>query len=159
MKNQIKLYIFSLVLIITVCSFANSVLAAEMSISTTVPTHVPVELIIIGEGRVEVDGKIYSESGVVDIPRHKEILYTIAPADGYRVENIQYCGVNITDSLVNNSYTVSQVGIGDVLTVAFAPIADTPITGDDSKADVWMSLMLISAAMFAVIFKNRKFVK
>lgn len=159
MKNRIKLYIFFLVLIITSCSVTFPAMAAETTISTTVPTHIPVEIIITGKGSVEVDGKIYSESGFVDVMRHKEISYIISPADGYYIENVEYCGVDITDALVNNSYKVSQVGIGDVLTIAFAPISDAPSTGDNSNADIWMILMLISAAMFAVIFKKRKFVK
>ncbi len=73
---------------------------------------------IIGDGTVSINGEnaTYTPTKVT---QHQPATITIAPTDGWQIESVSLNGVDITNELADNTYTIESVDTNYTLEVQF----------------------------------------
>ena len=157
---------------------------AGQSSSTTITTQVPethkATLTIVGKGTVTVNGQT-CEGEVshmeVKIPRLTETEWKFSPADGYTLEEVLYNGTYVTEELADHTYRADPVNEdGTEVKVVFTEKTsgtagrdpsgsggtsgkDSPKTGDDTAAGLWVGTMTAAAFLAACclgVYRKRK---
>ena len=144
-----------LIAILMFCCIPFTAHAAETILTTTVPSQVPIKLEIEGNGRIEVNGKSYTESTTVQVNRHAKTEFIIIPNYDYELKAILYNGENVFSELQNNIFTLQEVKSDSILKVIFAPKGVPPKTGDGS-VPLWIYAVVITISIFGIAFVKIK---
>ena len=153
-KNKICAVL--LIAILLVACIPVSVFASETTLTTTVPSQVSVKLEIEGNGKIEVNGKSYTESTTIEVNRHTKTEFYIISNSDYELKAILYNDENVFSELRDSIFTLQEIENDSVLKVTFTPKSDSPETGDSSfPLWIYAILMIISVAGIAFAVKKK----
>ena len=126
-----KVFCLFLLAVLALC-ICTPVLAASSTttLTTTVPACVDVGIKIVGKGTIELNEKMMSETGVVQVERNKEVFIIITPDDGYHIGSVVYDGVDITQEIKAGCRTFLRLERETLISVKFAVDPGIPNTGD-----------------------------
>lgn len=134
-------------------------LSDTTKLTTTVPSHFDMSVIIVGNGTLEIGGKALTTTSVIPIERHLEVTCKITPDDGYHISSVIYNGNDITMDAKDGSFHLSPLE-GDVgLSIAFAANASTPNTGDNTYPFLLFYSIIAIASLIGIailLTANRK---
>ena len=157
-KNKICAVL--LIAILTVCCIPFPVLAFETTLTTTVPSRVSVKLEIEGNGKIEVNGKSYTENTTIEVDRHTKTEFCLIPNSDYELKAILYNDENVFSELRDSIFALQEIENDSVLKVTFAPKNASPKTGDNSfPLWIYVVLMIISILGIAFAVKKKNVVK
>ena len=152
-KNKICAVL--LVAILIICCIPLPAFASETTLTTTVPAQVSVKLEVEGNGKVEVNGKSYTESTTIEVNRHTKTEFYIIPNSDYELTAVLYNGEDVFSELSGNTFALQEV-IGDsVLRIIFTPKSNSPQTGD-SDFRLWAYTAWIEIFMIVMSFVIKK---
>lgn len=115
-KRIILSLLAALLLCLPVVSFA-----AEITLTTTVPSDFTMNVDIQGKGTVIVDGNAYNTDTALTIERLKEIKIDITPFAGYKLKSLHYNGKNVLSKLRSGTLVLPPLEQDSVLKVVFTP--------------------------------------
>lgn len=157
-KNKICAVLLIAILLI-VC-IPLPALASDTTLTTTVPAKFSVKLEIEGNGKVEVNGKIYTESATIEVNRHTKTEFYIISNSDYELTAVLYNGKDVFSELSDNTFTLQEVTSDSTLKVTFTPKSDSPETGDSSfPLWIYAILMIISVVGIAFAVKKKNVVR
>lgn len=142
LRSIICVIVFSVVLPITAD-------AQKTVFRTTIPSEHSLYLIINGQGIVTIDGKQYSKTANIPIPRHSEPFVEIQAARGYYMRSVTYNKENITYLVNSGKWTIPKVETDVLLSVVFVKDSGNPPTGD--AFNPWMMVLLIASILGLVV--------
>ena len=152
-KNKICAVLLIAVLII--CCIPLPVLASETTLTTTVPAQVSVKLEIEGNGKVEVNGKSYTESTTIEVNRHTKTEFYLIPNSDYELKAILYTDENVCSELRDSIFALQEIESDSVLKVTFTPKSLPPKTGDNSFP-LWIYAILMIISILGIAFAVKK---
>ena len=154
-----KIFYLLLLAVLTLC-ICTPVLAATgtTTLTTTVPSCFDLNVTIIGNGILEINGSKLTESGIVSIERNKEIIIKITPNDGYRLSSVMCDDADITNEVKDGYLTLTQLEHESSIIVNFAVDTSTPNTGDHSYPPLFFIVTAIASLLGIVVLLtlNRK---
>lgn len=157
-KNKICAVLLVAVLII--CCIPLPALASETTLTTTVPAQFSVKLEIEGNGKVEVNGKSYTESTTIEVNRHTKTEFCLIPNSDYELKAILYNDENVFSELRDSIFALQEIESDSVLKVTFTPKSLPPKTGDNSfPLWIYAILMIISILGIALAVKKKNVVR
>lgn len=157
-KNKICAVL--LVAILFIVCMPLPALASETTLTMTVPAQVFVKLEIKGNGKVEVNGKIYTESTTIEVNRHTRTEFRLIPNSGYEIKSVFFNGENVFSELRDSIFTLQKIESNSTLKVAFTPKSTQPQTGDNSfSLWIYAILMIISVVGIAFAVKKKNVVR
>ncbi|MBR5291396.1 MAG: hypothetical protein IKU32_00610 [Clostridia bacterium] len=95
--------------------------AAEITLTTTVPSDFTMNVDIQGKGTVIVDGNAYNTDTALTIERLKETKIDITPFAGYKLKSLHYNGKNVLSKLSSGTLVLPPLEQDSVLKVVFTP--------------------------------------
>ncbi len=101
-------------------------------LTTIVPSHFDVNVTIVGNGTLQINGNTLSQSNVISVERHQDITCKITPDAGYHISSVIYNGNDITKDAMNGAFHLPPLEGNAVFSIAFAANTHTPNTGDNS---------------------------
>ena len=131
--------VFSLFLLVALAlCICTPVLAASGTtiLTTTVPSHFDMNVTIVGNGTVIVNGRELSETGAVSTERGNEVVITISPDEGHHISAVIYNGADIVEEVKGGQLILPQLEGEVSISVIFAADSSSPSTGDDSYPSV-----------------------
>lgn len=143
-KNFFKAILCVLMTALTLVICFPVAAATSTTLSTTVPETLPLVLELSGNGTVTINGVAYSQSKIVEIPRHATIALQIIPNAGNKIRSVVYNGIDYTKDAEEGTLMLPAITESSTLCVSFSQSASTPQTGDTSCPLLWFLLMLIS---------------
>lgn len=163
-----KLIIFLCVCVMALLSQGIPMYANEGESSTPV-TYLPSEdelakfkmqIIVVGEGSV-YDGtkEIKGNSTIYELKYKDKKNFTLAPAKGYQIESIVCNNKDITNQLVNDVITVSQMDVDTVVTFVYREVSkpdSSPQTGDHTNVWKWITLVSMSGVVLFLLKKKKR---
>ena len=96
-RNKICAVLLAAILII--CCIPFPAFASKTTLTTTVPAQFSVKLEVEGNGKVEVNGKSYTESTVREVNRHTKSEFRLTPNSGYEIKSVFFNGENVFSEL------------------------------------------------------------
>ena len=112
----------ALMLLLFLACSAVSAYADGTVLTTTVPSTHRVDLQILGEGTVTVDGQSYTGDAALDIERLSEAEYSFSPAPGYMFSQVLYGGKDVTSQVTNGQYRAAAINADSSLKVVFTKL-------------------------------------
>lgn len=152
-KNKICAVL--LIAILTVCCIPFPALASETTLTTTVPSQVSVKLEIEGNGKIEVNGKSYTENTTIEVDRHTKTEFCLIPNFDYELKAILYNDENVFSELRDSIFTLQEIENDSVLKVTFTPKNASPETGD-SSFPLWIYAILMIISVAGIVFAVKK---
>lgn len=152
-KNKICAVL--LVAILIICCIPFPALASETTLTTTVPAQFSVKLEIEGNGKVEVNGKSYTESTTIEVNRHTKTEFYIIPNSDDELTAVLYNGEDVFSELSDNTFMLQEVTSNSTLKVTFTPTSDSPKTGDNSFP-LWIYAILMIISVVGIAFAVKK---
>lgn len=144
-----------MLVLVLVINLGIPVFAQTTTLTTTVPNSFPLHLEINGEGQVLLNGVYYDTSVDISVPRYSEIVITLLPKEGYHISHIFYNGskVDMTDSM---TVSLPVLAKESTVSIGFLKTSTSPVTGDNSKLLLLLSLLIVSGIGLVVLFLLRK---
>ena len=152
-KNKICAVL--LIAILTVCCIPFPAFASETTLTTTVPSQISVKLEIEGNGKIEVNGKSYTESATIEVDRHTRTEFRLIPNSDYELKAILYNDENVFSELRDSIFALQEIESDSVLKVTFAPKSLPPKTGDNSFP-LWIYALFITISILGIAFAVKK---
>lgn len=128
-------------------------------LTTTVPSHFDMNVRIVGNGTLEINGNTLSQSSVISVERHRDITCKLTHDTGYHISSVIYNGNDITTDAKDGSFHLSPLESDVALSIVFAANTSTPSTGDSTyPALIFHSITAIASLLgIAVLLTvNRK---
>ena len=126
-----------------------TVQAQETTLTTIVPSSHTIQLVLIGEGTILVDGVAYTKTVDIQVQRQHRPEISALAADGSKIKTVLWDGEDITVAFQNGKWTAPEILNDVAVTVTFEKISSTPQTGDAFYLGLWFRLLLFS--MFGLI--------
>lgn len=128
-----KAFCLSLLAVLALC-VCTPVLAVSntTTLTTTVPSHFDMNVTIVGNGTLEINGNTLSQTSVISVERHQDVTCKITPDAGYYISSVIYDGNDITTDAKDGSFHLSQLESDVVFSITFTAKASTPNTGDNT---------------------------
>ena len=130
--------------------------AQETTLTTVVPSSYAIHLTLAGEGTVLVDGVAYTKSADIQVPRQHGAVISVSAADGSKVKTVLWDGEDVTAAFQNGKWTAPEILNDAALTVTFEKLSSTPQTGDTFRAELWVSLLMLSLLGIAICLPPRR---
>ena len=147
-KNKICAVLLAAILII--CCVPFPAFASKTTLTTTVPAQFSVKLEVEGNGKVEVNGKSYTESTVIEVNRHTKTEFRLTPNSDYELKSVFFNGEYVFSELSDNTFILREATSNSTLKVTFMPKSDSLKTGDNSfPLRIYVILMMMSVAGIA----------
>ena len=129
----VKVFCLFLLAALTLCiSTPVFATANTTTLTTTVPSHFDMNVTIVGNGTLEINGKTLSQTSVISVDRHQDVTCKITPDAGYYISSVIYNGNDITADAKNGIFHLSPLDSDVTFHIAFAANATTPNTGDNT---------------------------
>ena len=126
-----KAFCLSLLAVLALCMCTLAFAASDTTkLTTTVPSHFDMNVTIVGNGTLEINGKTLSQTSVISVERHQDVASKITPDIGYHISSVIYNGNDITTDAKDGLFHLSPLESDVALSIAFAANANTPNTGD-----------------------------
>ena len=149
----------SIFLLLTALTLGFSIPVLAISTSTTLVTVVPscfmMEVTIVGDGSIVINGNKLTESTQISIERHQTVEIELLPGDKSRVESITYNGISLTEENGGN-LSLPELEKDATLIVTFAVNQSPPNTGDKSFPQVICYGIIAIISLFAIILLTVK---
>lgn len=157
-KSKICAVLLAAILII--CCVPFPAFASKTTLTTTVPAQFSVKLEVEGNGKVEVYGKSYTESTVIEVNRHTKTEFRLTPNSDYELKSVFFNGEDVFSELSDNTFILREATSNSTLKVTFTPKSDSPKTGDNSfPLRIYVILMMMSVAGIVFAIKKKYDVK
>ena len=132
--------------------------ANTTTLTTTVPSHFDANIAIVGKGVIEINGVKLSQTGLVSVERHKDIMITITPQNGYHLNSVILNGKNITSDAIKNTFIIPSAETDLTLSITFVADSESPSTGDNSYPFLIFYSFAAIASLLGIILLtvNRK---
>ena len=154
-----KTFYLLLLAVLTLC-ICTPVLATSgtTTLTTSVPSHFDLNVTIIGNGTIEINGTKLLETDIVSVERNKEVTIKITPSTGYYTNSVIYDGVDITSELINGTLSLPQLEHEASIIVKFTVETGIPNTGDHGDPPLIFCVTAIASLLGIVILltANRK---
>lgn len=154
-----KVFCLFLLAVLTLC-ICTPVLAASntTSLTTTVPSHIDINVTIVGSGTVEINGRKLSETCTVPVERNQEVTIKLTPSNGYHIHSVTCDGADITQKAESGCFPLPKLEYKTSIVVNFAIDADNPNTRDNSSPLlVFFSITtIVSLWGIVLLIENRK---
>ena len=134
-RSKILRYAFCLFLlaVLALCTCTPAFAVSDTTkLTTTVPSHFDMNVTIVGNGTLEINGNALSQSSVISVERHRDITCKITPDTGYHISSVIYNGNDMTKDARNGLFHLSPLEGNVTLSIAFAANTTTPSTGDST---------------------------
>ncbi len=154
-KNKICAVLLAAILII--CCVPFPAFASKTTLTTTVPAQFSVKLEVEGNGKVEVNGKSYTESTVIEVNRHTKTEFRLTPNSDYELKSVFFNGEDVFSELSDNTFILQEITSNSTLKVTFTPKNDSPKTGDDNFAFCVYAILLIMSVAGIVFAIKKKY--
>ena len=154
-KNKICAVLLAAILII--CCVPFPAFASKTTLTTTVPEHFFVKLEIEGNGKVEVNGKSYTESTVIEVNRHTKTEFRLTPNSDYELKSVFFNGEDVFSELSDNTFILQEITSNSTLKVTFTPKSNSLKTGDDNFAFCVYAILLIMSVAGIVFAIKKKY--
>ena len=83
-------------------------------------------IVAVGNGNVDYNGAVIrNQSQSYSVQKGSSVVLSFAPDAGYRVGSVKVNNTDVTASVTNNSYTISNITANTTLTVTFEAIPPT----------------------------------
>ena len=152
-RNKICAVLLAAILII--CCIPFPAFASKTTLTTTVPAQFSVKLEVEGNGKVEVNGKSYTENTTIEVDRHTKTEFRLTPNSGYEIKSVFFNGENVFSELRDSIFALQEIENDSVLKVTFTPKNASPKTGDDDFTScVYAILLIMSIAGIAFAVKK-----
>ena len=148
-----KVFCLVLLAVLTLC-ICTPVFATSCTtiLTTTVPSHFDMNVTIVGNGTVEVNGRKLLETGVISTERGKEVAITISPDKGHHIRAVIYNGADIAEEVKGRQLVLPQLEREASISVTFAADSSSPSTGDDGYPSVvFLSVTAIISLLGLVV--------
>ena len=153
-RNKICAVLLAAILII--CCVPFPAFASKTTLTTTVPAQFSVKLEVEGNGKVEVNGKSYTESTVIEVNRHTKTEFRLTPNSDYELKSVFFNGEDVFSELSDNTFILRETTSNSTLKVTFTPKSTQPQTGDNSfPLWIYAILMIMSIAGIAFVVKKK----
>lgn len=160
-SSLIGIFFYLFLLAVLTLYIGTPVFAASSTttLTTTVPSHFNMNVTIIGNGTVEINGSQLMQTGVIPTERNKEILVTIKPAQDYHLSSVIYAGANISSNVNDGLFTLPPLTDDASISITFEANTSMPNTGDPGSYALIISSITAIASLMGIIILltfNRK---
>lgn len=149
------LAVISLILVIFTTTFL-SVTAQSIMITTNVPDTISLNVEIVGRGQIILEDYIIDKSMDIFMPRHKKSQLAVKPDKGYVVAVVSYNGEPLVAYETDEEYELPEITKNSTLKIKFEKMQGNPLTGDNTRIELYVCVAIISVLALAVIVLRRK---
>ena len=147
-------------LVLTALTLGFSIPVSASASSTTLITVVPscfiMDVMMVGDGSVIINGNKLTQPEQISIERHQRVEIVLLPGDNNHIESIMYNGTSFTDRANDGSLVLPELKTDAELIVTFAVNQSTPNTGDESFPQVICYGIIAIISLFAIILLTVK---
>lgn len=141
-------------LILSCTSFADNT-----NLYTTVPNEHTIKLVINGNGSISVNGKTYTTSTTLVIPRLNTVQIKIKPASNSFIQCAGYESTLLSSQIYEENFTIPALNCDGILTVYFGKLIVPAVkTGDNTQISLWLLTFFASSTTSIFILKKLRHV-
>lgn len=152
-RNKICAVLLAAILII--CCVPFPAFASKTTLTTTVPAQFSVKLEVEGNGKVEVNGKSYTESTVIEVNRHTKTEFRLTPNSDYELKSVFFNGEDVFSELRDSIFALQEIESDSVLKVTFTP-KSLPLKTGDNSFPIWIYAILMIMSIAGITFAIKK---
>lgn len=156
----VKVFCLFLLAALTLCiSTPVFATANTTTLTTTVPSHFDMNVTIVGNGTLEINGKTLSQTSVISVDRHQDVTCKITPDAGYYISSVIFDGNDITTDAKEGVLTLHPLEDNATFYITFVANAGTPNTGDNTYPQlIFCSIVAVASLLGIAILLtvNRK---
>ena len=155
-----KVFCLFLLAVLTLCiSTPVFATANTTTLTTTVPSHFDMNVTIVGNGTLVINGNTLSQTSFISVDRHQDVTCKITPDVGYHISSVIYNGKDITKDAKEGVFALQPLEGDATFCITFVANASTPNTGDTTYPHlIFCSIVAVASLLGIAILLtvNRK---